>query len=83
VPNCFERIADDVPTCAAFVAPGLASVQQALDALSGAPWRRARLEIGTRGNPGSRRQSKRASAPTYESSRRLITCRAAADAITE
>jgi hypothetical protein len=83
VPNCLKRIADDVPTCAALVAPALGSVKQALDALRGAPRRRARLEIGVRWNPGSRRQSKRASAPNYESSRRLITCRATVDAITE
>jgi hypothetical protein len=83
VRNCFERIADDVRTCAAFVAPALAGVKQALDALSGAPRRRARLQIGVRWDPGSRRQSKRAIAPTYESSRRLVTCRAAVDAITE
>ena len=80
VANCFER---DVRTCAAFVAPALDSVKQELDALSGAPRRRARLEIGVRWNPGSRRRSKRGSAPNYESSRRIITCRAAADAITE
>jgi hypothetical protein len=51
VPNCLERIADDVPTCATFVAPALASVKQALDALRGAPRRRAPGNWGFDGTP--------------------------------
>jgi hypothetical protein len=78
VADCFERIADDVRTFAAFVAPALASLKQARDALGGAPRRRARLKIGvrwSRDRVGSRQTCHRAegrivATPRHLSSRR-------------
>jgi hypothetical protein len=80
VPNCFERVVDDLPTCAAFVATRPSQRKVGLDALSGGP--RGRLEIGVRWSPdrGARADVQRAELRIVAAPHDL---RAAVDAITE